>query len=421
MTVPSGGTLGSIEVLERLASDRDGELLLGRQPALGRRVELRRLSRDRAEARAARERFECAARFGATVLHPNLKSVLDCFALRGDHYLVSEHVDGPDLEQVLQGARRVPLPIAVLIARAVSCALEALHERHVAHLEVSPEQVRVSRSGEVKLGGFGGARRFGEDAEPQLYAPSECTAPERLQGGPAEPASDVYALGGILERLLARSEGGPRRRSLMRVTRRCLDPVPDRRPSAREVRERLEEHPSQRPAEGTATIAAWLWEAGLVRGAAAEEEARTRPPRVTGFVPLAQAGTAVGVGAAVALSLYLLVGGGGPPDAPLTASRAAAPPDPPPVSAPGPSSGGPSRASGAPGRVRFVVHPWAEIHVGGHPPLLTPRAAPLELPPGRHEVRLRHPSYGEVVRTVDIEAGGSTVLRHVFTPAEAPR
>jgi hypothetical protein len=78
-------------------------------------------------------------------------------------------------------------------------------------------------------------------------------------------------------------------------------------------------------------------------------------------------------------------------------------------------------APGDPGHLRVVVHPWAEIHVEGRPPLLTPRAAPLELPPGRHVVRLWHPRYGEVVRTLQIESGESTVLRHVFTPAEAAR
>ena len=90
----------------------------------------------------------------------------------------------------------------------------------------------------------------------------------------------------------------------------------------------------------------------------------------------------------------------------------------PPVSAAPPSEPPPkeipAKPAPKPALISFVVVPWAEIQVGETPRFLTPRAAPVELPPGRHDLFLRHPKYGEVQRTLVVRSGEERVVRHVF-------
>jgi hypothetical protein len=67
-----------------------------------------------------------------------------------------------------------------------------------------------------------------------------------------------------------------------------------------------------------------------------------------------------------------------------------------------------------PAQVAFVAHPWAEIQVDDLPPFLTPRAEPVELSPGRHELVFRHPRYGEVRQSLVIQPGERRMVRHIF-------
>jgi hypothetical protein len=79
----------------------------------------------------------------------------------------------------------------------------------------------------------------------------------------------------------------------------------------------------------------------------------------------------------------------------------------------------PAVAYQPPARLRVVAYPWAEIRVGESESFLTPRAAPLELEPGRHRIHFSHPRFGEHVYEVELAAGEERVLRHEFP--EAPR
>ncbi len=72
-----------------------------------------------------------------------------------------------------------------------------------------------------------------------------------------------------------------------------------------------------------------------------------------------------------------------------------------------------------PAHVRFVVHPWAEVEVEGLAPFLTPRAARLELVPGKHQVVYRHPKLGTVERQITVEPGEERVIREVLRAGPA--
>lgn len=400
-------TIGTIVVLEQPEPAGAEDVCLGRQPALQRDVVLKRLRGGLEAAPDRVERFQREARFGAAVIHPNLVQLFDCFAFEGDHYLVMERVDGPTLAEALEDAGRPPHGAARCIAVEVARALAELHSRRVVHGDLRPEHVLLSRRGEVKLTGLGSASHEGEERVPVPTPDARYAAPELLRGEAATTAADVFALGSLILALHSPAELSQRSLAprLLALARRCRAQRPERRPSAPELIDSL----AGRRIEGSSRchqeVSAWLL--GLSAARARPEGrwwAEVRGPR---WRPLAGAGLA---GAALAVGAYLALSGRSVPE------PSSAAPTPPVEAGPPPAQAPPV----TPALVRFVAHPWAEIRVDERAPFTTPRAEPLELEPGSHEVTFAHPRYGTARRTIVVEPGAQRLIRHVFAPPEAP-
>ena len=422
MTMPAGSVIGSIVVEEKLSSGATGEHYLGRQPALERTVALHKLPRNLSASPGVIERFQREARLGAQVLHPNLVQVFDLFSHRGDHNLVREHVEGAELSAVLERSGRLPARIVVRIVLELARALGELHRRGIVHCDVCPENVLVSRWGEIKLTGLGSAQQAGEAEPPSPPPPTPYSAPELREGGGADPQVDVFSLGALLHVLLVgRAPGHPggpvlaAHPQLAWLIRRCLRQEPTRRPDLLSIRRRLERALPREAADCRMEIAAWFWDVRMQRPPIPElpqEPPPAESPSVARGLPrwglpLAAAG---GIGLAV-----LLVQLGGSDDE----QRAAAPARPlPEVAAVKPAEEPPAVLAEEPGQLVFVAHPWAEIQIDEQAPFLTPRAAPIELAPGPHQLVFRHPRYGEVRESIVVRPGEQRLVRHVFPGAQ---
>jgi serine/threonine protein kinase len=132
----------------------------------------------------------------------------------GRPFLVMERVDGVDLRSFVEAARergRVPLDVDVVtyIVGEVLVGLAYAHERVVGsddggiiHSDVTPGNILISSTGEVKLTDFGIAR-FAATAGPMSRAigTARYMSPEQLYGEP-QRATDVYGLGVVLHELL---------------------------------------------------------------------------------------------------------------------------------------------------------------------------------------------------------------------------
>lgn len=140
--------------------------------------------------------------------HTNVISVLDLVRDGDDVFLVMEFVDGPSLRQLLgahRGARGEPLPLslATYIAQMACAGLEYAHARPtgaIIHADISPSNLLITTSGEVKVADFGIARREGIATAVEgkwAYMP-----PEQAKGQPLTARSDEFALGVCLYELL---------------------------------------------------------------------------------------------------------------------------------------------------------------------------------------------------------------------------
>lgn len=99
-----------------------------------------------------------------------------------------------------------PLPWreAVRIAGRVATVLEVAHRRGVVHRDITPDNIMLHGE-QVTVLDFGIAARVGEpddDSTGASFGTPAYVAPERLDGTPAQPATDVYALGVVLFEML---------------------------------------------------------------------------------------------------------------------------------------------------------------------------------------------------------------------------
>ncbi len=153
-------------------------------------------------------RFEREGRLLARVSHPHIAALLDAgVTASGQPYLVLEYVQG---EPIDRHCDRLGLDVRARIALFLDVlgAVAHAHAQLVLHRDLKPSNILVDGTGQVKLLDFGIAKLIEGDDEMVGAAPTlrvftpEHAAPEQLQGEPVGTATDVYALGVLLYRLL---------------------------------------------------------------------------------------------------------------------------------------------------------------------------------------------------------------------------
>ena len=127
----------------------------------------------------------------ARLKHPNIVEVYDYgFDEQGPYYAM-ELLSGDDLAKV------APLPYrdACRILRDVASALALVHARRFLHRDVSPNNVRLTKTGVAKLIDFGTLTPFGRPSE--IAGTPAFIAPESLQETALDQRTDLYSLGAL--------------------------------------------------------------------------------------------------------------------------------------------------------------------------------------------------------------------------------
>jgi eukaryotic-like serine/threonine-protein kinase len=162
--------------------------------------------------------LEHEAELHRAVAHPNVVTVFGAGMVGDEPYLAMEYVEGVDLYRLLRRSeseqRRIPVGVAVYIARSVLAALGAVHsatdaEKNpllIVHRDVTPSNVYLSVDGTVKLGDFGIAR-VEQRAQPApaaggLKGKFGYLAPEQVAGEPFDHRADLFALAALLGEML---------------------------------------------------------------------------------------------------------------------------------------------------------------------------------------------------------------------------
>ncbi|MCK5376658.1 MAG: protein kinase, partial [Acidobacteria bacterium] len=319
-----------------------GEVYRAHDERLDRDVAVKVLPEEVAEDPERLARFEREAKAVAALSHSGILEIFDFDRENSVTFAVTELLEGETLAEIIRKSRH-PLPWKQVqeIGSAVADGLSAAHDKGVVHRDIKPSNIFVCSDGRVKILDFGLAATRGvvDDeaetgsieapltAEGKVMGTVAYMSPEQLRGLPANPHSDIWALGVVLHEMASGSRpfkgntgfelssailnktppplpvgpDGVQPTQLQAIIDRCLEKDPSRRyQSAGEVRAALETAQS----------------GGVVSGPAPSTSARMRRcwPVAT-FVVVAAIMAVLAVFDVAGVRRLLLGRGGGQPQA----------------------------------------------------------------------------------------------------------
>jgi eukaryotic-like serine/threonine-protein kinase len=175
---------------------------------LERYVAVKLLAEHLAEDSSFVSRFRREALAAARLVHPNVVQVFDFGSddASGRQFIVMEYVDGQSCAEILRERGHLPPEEAVDILGQACRGLDYAHRNGVVHRDVKPGNLLRNTDGVVKLADFGIAKAAEQSDITKVgsvLGTAAYLSPEQTRGEPAEPGSDLYALGVVAYQLLA--------------------------------------------------------------------------------------------------------------------------------------------------------------------------------------------------------------------------
>jgi tetratricopeptide (TPR) repeat protein/tRNA A-37 threonylcarbamoyl transferase component Bud32 len=208
----AAGRVGPWHILKPLGRGGMGTVYLAERHETGfsQRAAIKIARGGHADA-ALQQRFLDERRILARLEHPDIARLIDGGTTEdGVPYVVMEYVDGVPIDAHCD-AERLSIRQRVELFRRVCGAVHYAHQHLVVHRDIKAPNILVTPDGSLKLVDFGIAKLLDPSSEHthtllRVLTP-ESASPEQLTGGAITTATDVYALGVLLYRLL--SGAGP--------------------------------------------------------------------------------------------------------------------------------------------------------------------------------------------------------------------
>ncbi len=197
-----------------------GEVYLARMEGPGgfeKRVVVKTIHSHLAGSPEFTSMFVQEAKLVARLAHKNIVQVIDFGEVQGSYFLVMEYVEGYNLKHIfqklLEKQRLLPIELAIYIVAEIAAALDFAHRYRenprakggIVHRDISPQNMLISLSGEVKLTDFGIAKGI-ELQQPEqqkmLRGKIAYMSPEQAAGQEVDQRSDIFSLGIVLYELL---------------------------------------------------------------------------------------------------------------------------------------------------------------------------------------------------------------------------
>ena len=212
-----GVTLGRYRLLERIGEGGMAEIFIAAAhgaEGFVRNFVVKRMHPHLARSRDAVNQFIDEGRLQSALVHSNIVPVFDFGRAGEEYFLALEYIHGRDLERLVRRhvekfGRSLPVQVAFYILHEVLDALAYAHARTdqagkslgIVHRDVSPGNILVSVSGEVKLSDFGIAKAEGRMSRTEvglIKGNVSFMSPEQARGDPVDSRSDLFSAAVVL-------------------------------------------------------------------------------------------------------------------------------------------------------------------------------------------------------------------------------
>ncbi len=196
---------GKYEVIEKIGQGGMGEVFKARDPLLKRDVAIKTVTAGVSGDDDLRQRFEREAQLAAGLNHPNIVHIYDFGEEGGKIYMAMELLLGKDLKAAIKSNGLPTLDEKLALMEDVCEGLAFAHYREIIHRDLKPANIHIQPDGRAKIMDFGLARLESSDMTRTgvIMGTPDYMAPEQVQGGKADPRSDVYSLGAVFYELIA--------------------------------------------------------------------------------------------------------------------------------------------------------------------------------------------------------------------------
>ncbi|MEO8503812.1 MAG: serine/threonine-protein kinase [Acidobacteriota bacterium] len=190
-----GSTVGSIRIDSRLGEGGMGEVYLGFDTKLERRVAVKTLRPWQRLGERRKERFLREARLLSRLGHPGICQVYELLETPEADFLVLEYVAGRTLGEFAD--ENPSFDETLRMAEQISRALAAAHRERIVHRDLKADNIMVTPEGAIKILDFGIARSLGDEADAALEDAVEPRASGLgtvpLAGPVGMPPTEVWA------------------------------------------------------------------------------------------------------------------------------------------------------------------------------------------------------------------------------------
>jgi serine/threonine-protein kinase len=208
---------GKYTLLRKLASGGMAELYLALHRSVAgfeKLVVIKRILPQMNNDQAFIDMLLHEARIAATLSHPNIVQTFDVGQAESSYFIAMEHIHGEDIRSIVRGMRKknvneFPVAHALTIVSGVCAGLAYAHEKrgldgqllNIVHRDISPQNIVITFTGDVKVVDFGIAKSetFAEEKQGgQLKGKVPYMSPEQARGEDIDWRSDIFAAGVIL-------------------------------------------------------------------------------------------------------------------------------------------------------------------------------------------------------------------------------
>ena len=191
--------INSYDIIRPIGKGGMAEVFLARWQRMGaqRYVAIKKLLPHLADNPELATLFQKEIQYSVLLEHENIVRVYDAGLDETIPYLVMEYINGCNLSSILHNGA-LSAAQACSAGASIAKALTYAHSNSPAliHGDVSPQNILISQSGQVKLADFGISRVESQATQPlQMRGKLAYMAPELFSGSKTNKATDQFSLG----------------------------------------------------------------------------------------------------------------------------------------------------------------------------------------------------------------------------------